>query len=1080
MSSAGQPDYAAVLDSLKDFQKRTVEYAFHQLYQNPNGSGRFLVADEVGLGKTLVARGVIAKAVEHLWDGCERMDIIYLCSNVDIARQNIQRLTIPGLNQFIPAKRITLLPVSMRQQNGRNFQNEKVNFIPLTPGTSFHLHSQFGVVEERILLYYMLRELVEMPMDGAMQVFSGNAGKVRFRRSYLQAFDPGTIDTTLKRAFLRELETEENKALLTDVVGLCRLFQQSRREVRKANRDRHKTIISQLRGLLARTCMAALQPNLIIMDEFQRFKQLLSQETPAGELAQMLLNQDAARVLLLSATPYKMYTLSDDDQEDHHTDFLETLNFLFDDPSAGQAFRQLLHDYRQALLQYGSRAEGARDRERLLAAKTAVESRLRQVMARTEKLTASADRNGMFRDVAGSAAGLQSQDLTAYVGLQQVAELIGHPNMLEYWKSAPYLLNFMEAYQFKRLFDGALKLPTKSAALAKTLADNPQLLVSQADTAGYRTLDPGNARLRQLMADMIESGAWQLLWIPPSLPYYRLERPFAGQQREQLTKRLVFSAWHVVPKAVASLLSYEAERRMMRLHDQAATDELYDSLRGRLQITRSHERLTGMPVLALMYPSPVLAELGDSLRYFAREAEGGLLEATALLAAVQSEIEKRLARLPLNRSAAGQADEAWYWAAPILLDLAADAEGTRTWWQTENLAKVWSGEEKAGEDSSAWAEHVAAAQTLLNQPTLNLGRPPENLSLVLAQIAVGGLGNIGLRALSRIADGAASLTAVSLRLNAATVGWAFRTLFNTPEAGALIQGLYKETDRPYWQKVLAYAIAGCLPAVMDEYSHILREAVGLVEEGQAETGTAVANAMRTAIQLRTASLKTDGFDVEPAAKPVVRAYDFRWHAHFAQRFGDIHGENDRKEVRKEAVREAFNSPFWPFVLVTTSVGQEGLDFHQYCHAIVHWNLPANPVDLEQREGRVHRYKGHAIRKNVAHDYGAAALAEKTHDPWQALFAAAANGHGSDLVPYWIYPEKGEARAFIERHVPILPLSRDAHRLVLLRQALTVYRMVFGQNRQEDLVAYLLNQLTEAEIEDLMGRLQIDLRPLSTK
>jgi hypothetical protein len=60
------------------------------------------------------------------------------------------------------------------------------------------------------------------------------------------------------------------------------------------------------------------------------------------------------------------------------------------------------------------------------------------------------------------------------------------------------------------------------------------------------------------------------------------------------------------------------------------------------------------------------------------------------------------------------------------------------------------------------------------------------------------------------------------------------------------------------------------------------------------------------------------------------------------------------------------------------------------------------------------------------------------------------------------------------------LSRDAHRLVLLRQALTVYRMVFGQNRQEDLVAYLLNQLTEAEIEDLMGRLQIDLRPLSTK
>ena len=71
------------------------------------------------------------------------------------------------------------------------------------------------------------------------------------------------------------------------------------------------------------------------------------------------------------------------------------------------------------------------------------------------------------------------------------------------------------------------------------------------------------------------------------------------------------------------------------------------------------------------------------------------------------------------------------------------------------------------------------------------------------------------------------------------------------------------------------------------------------------------------------------------------------------------------EARVESVSNAFNSPFWPFVLTSTSVGQEGLDFHLWCHAVVHWNLPANPVDLEQREGRVHRYKGHAIRKNLA-------------------------------------------------------------------------------------------------------------------
>ncbi|MEA3275971.1 MAG: helicase-related protein [Pseudomonadota bacterium] len=66
-------------------------------------------------------------------------------------------------------------------------------------------------------------------------------------------------------------------------------------------------------------------------------------------------------------------------------------------------------------------------------------------------------------------------------------------------------------------------------------------------------------------------------------------------------------------------------------------------------------------------------------------------------------------------------------------------------------------------------------------------------------------------------------------------------------------------------------------------------------------------------------------------------------------------------MTQDSVRAAFNSPFRPFVLTSTSIGQEGLDFHPWCHRLVHWNLPGNPVDLEQREGRIHRYKGHAAR-----------------------------------------------------------------------------------------------------------------------
>ena len=114
------------------------------------------------------------------------------------------------------------------------------------------------------------------------------------------------------------------------------------------------------------------------------------------------------------------------------------------------------------------------------------------------------------------------------------------------------------------------------------------------------------------------------------------------------------------------------------------------------------------------------------------------------------------------------------------------------------------------------------------------------------------------------------------------------------------------------------------------------------------------------------------------------------HTAFAARFGEDEGgsREPATDPRAPQLRAAFNSPFWPFVLISTSVGQEGLDFHQYCHAVVHWNLPTNPIDLEQREGRVHRYKNHAVRRNVGQQFRAAAT-QTAGDPWAHAFTLAA-------------------------------------------------------------------------------------------
>lgn len=90
------PDIEQILAGLKDFQRASVDYVFRRMYQDEQPARRFLIADEVGLGKTLVARGVVAKVVEQLWDEQDSINIVYVCSNSDIAQQNVRRLQLRG------------------------------------------------------------------------------------------------------------------------------------------------------------------------------------------------------------------------------------------------------------------------------------------------------------------------------------------------------------------------------------------------------------------------------------------------------------------------------------------------------------------------------------------------------------------------------------------------------------------------------------------------------------------------------------------------------------------------------------------------------------------------------------------------------------------------------------------------------------------------------------------------------------------------------------------------------------------------------------------------------------------------
>lgn len=144
---------------------------------------------------------------------------------------------------------------------------------------------------------------------------------------------------------------------------------------------------------------------------------------------------------------------------------------------------------------------------------------------------------------------------------------------------------------------------------------------------------------------------------------------------------------------------------------------------------------------------------------------------------------------------------------------------------------------------------------------------------------------------------------------------------------------------------------------------------------------------------------------------------------------------------------------------------------------MHWNLPSNPVDMEQREGRVHRFQGHALRKNIAAKCGDLAFTTDDPDPWKVLFDEAAKlrpPDASEIVPYWVFGE-GDHPARIERIVPALPLSRDVRKFQDLKRTLAAYRLAFGQPRQTELLEYLTS-LDDELLATLGDQLRIDLRP----
>ena len=987
----------------KDFQKATADRIVEIL--KSRRQNHILLADEVGLGKTIVARHVIQEVAEwHRTDlNDDHFKVMYICSNINIARQNYKKLGIPEKDCLdISESRLSMQHLRIYQNAGKD--HSYLQLIPVTPATSFTMKGASGTRNERALMFVFLKrfgDLGKYPnrLSNVLKLSKDlnwwneiiNYYEREVKRCDANMDPPGSYTTEMLAALAEHTPPELYDKLIHILASNtpAKIFSIPYSELRN--------IINSFRRIFAEISLKKLEPDFVIMDEFQRYKDLISvSEGEAGMISNAFLRDNLTKVLLLSATPYKPFSTIEElasEDGDHYGEFIDVIDYLLQDKDRNAEFREVWNGYSSSLTEIESE-----NLTILIASKNKAESALYQCICRTER------RNDSLLDTS-KAKELQvsKDDVASYIDIQKLLDELGLGSFpIEYVKSAPYLLSFMN-YKIKNSIVSLLKKRISEQDDFVNIKSSATMLLRKQMIDEYKKIPTCNSRLDVLFAEAFDhgkNGAELMLWIPASRPYYKTKNVFS--HNAGYSKILVFSAWEMVPRMIAGLTSYEAER---------------------LTIGKLPERL----------------HMGER-RYYAEE-------------------DKK--RTIVNRLRDGGGDLIEY--------------------PSEWLAGLFKPNENIDEDLKTIRKNIRVqVQEKINKTKEDYGVPigrggAKQLLLLLRAIdghdVSGELTTISRSAAEVFTNIAIASPAIcGLRLyknqeDALRLAKCFTSLFNKQEAMAALDVYGKKSDDTYYEEILSYCAEGNLQAVLDEFAFVLNPAGTMSSKD-------LCDAMCEAF-IGVRSIKVDAIQRYKNLFAEDKKISLR--THFAVGYYNLKNTNEAVSSM-ENVRAAFNSPFKPFILSTTSIGQEGLDFHTYCRKIMHWNLPHNPIDLEQREGRVNRFLCHAIRQNLAgSEYANPPIGENIWPEIMSRTEKALKGSGSDLVPYWQLPNDYPYKQQIERIVPMYPYSQDRLRYNRMIEVLSLYRLTLGQPRQEELLQAIQNlDLTETELEQLF----INLSPFS--
>ena len=924
-------------------------------------------------------------------------NVIYICSNTNIAKQNEEKLGLGKNEDEGWTNRASCL--SGKEFNSSKYEVEfqavlqdyykvygndhtyeslgrvnalktRLRILPMTQRTSIDIKGR-GKVEEREYLYRLIRAFSDDEIISA-EASRGNEDFEKMMGLYM---------TKCK------CDEEFNKA--------CNIIRDSRNGDEYEIENFYNTWQIVRKGF-AEITMDWLDCGLVIMDEFQNFKEIIGQASDDEEsIIRKVLEQESdgedrnPYVLMLSATPFRMYMSKNADQDETDTDTADTENASIYDvcrflekgggTNGMSVISSSLEAYKTALEKY-SRSD-RESKENVLEKKNTFERQMGSVFTRMERInvlrelredcTDAEDTDKQESGCGGIKALLDYTNELVEYDTGNGRYHIGTGTATAYAERIPYVLSFMnrgnkqaggdDGYKIKRNFDedvGAGKIRYKNNSKCYILEDDFKdmsktlgewhgvyekvleyiLDIESLDIDSMLKSGKYNGMTREDVL-LNHPGAARLLWVPSVVGWKELKGAFA--EHKNFGKTVMFSDRVVVQRAMAWLISREVTRRLIwwilkQEQDKSITEK----------------------------------ELQDF-----QESAKDILEQI---------LEQ-------------------------ILGLVAGFE--------ENPERGNSGDEGIKTVEKIFTTSESGMFAVWSEMGLLIKRNKEGFAL-------------------RDSGGTLQMDVDSLR-----------------------------------QSIKDYCEEGKLQYVLQELEYI-GNAAYLSDGHNVHEATEIYITLYEHTKDGRLQISRTGDNQKSAERPVETYY--------ARCIGS--GNDDDKVNSISKLQAAFNSPFAPFVFATTSIGQEGLDFHNYADRMVHLSIPANPTDFEQREGRINRYNCLAVRKAVMEWYGNKEETRMCSDDIPKLLDNAFEAAKASLceesnqklncgiIPHWLVARKKDDNklevAGIKRLVPYFYNSSMMEKYHNMLKLLQLYRSVIGQADADELLERLMVNKKEADVQEL--------------